>query len=60
LNVEGVISKVKELFEGHTKLLLKFNTFLPDGYEITPPQNEPTEIRETKNFAKKYLDKVKV
>ncbi|WJX56904.1 hypothetical protein P8452_42518 [Trifolium repens] len=59
LNVEGVISKVKELFEGHTELLLKFNTFLPDGYEITPPQNEPTEIRETKNFAKKYLDKVK-
>ncbi|CAJ2647760.1 unnamed protein product [Trifolium pratense] len=36
MNIEGVISKVKELLEGHEELLVKFNTFLPDGYSISP------------------------
>lgn len=27
---------MKELFKGHPNLILGFNTFLPEGYEIAP------------------------
>ena len=30
----GVISRVSELFDGHTELIVGFNTFLPPGYKI--------------------------
>ncbi|PHU27626.1 Paired amphipathic helix protein Sin3-like 2 [Capsicum chinense] len=31
----GVIARVKVLFKGHPRLILGFNAFLPNGYEIT-------------------------
>ncbi|KFM28479.1 Paired amphipathic helix protein Sin3-like 4 [Auxenochlorella protothecoides] len=34
IDTAGVILKVKELFKGHSELILGFNTFLPKGYEI--------------------------
>ena len=36
LNIDapGVIQRVSELFEGHTGLIVGFNTFLPPGYKI--------------------------
>ena len=44
----GIISKVKELFEGHANLIYGFNTFLRKGYGITfeddeaaPPKKQP-------------------
>jgi len=30
----GVINRVSELFDGHTELIVGFNTFLPPGYKI--------------------------
>ena len=30
----GVVKRVAELFEGHTKLIVGLNTFLPPGFEI--------------------------
>lgn len=52
-----MLARVKELFEGHEELLLKFNTYLVDEFEITPPPNKPEVNIE---YARKYLDKVKV
>ncbi|KAL6183667.1 hypothetical protein ACLB2K_045078 [Fragaria x ananassa] len=34
LDIESLIEMVKVFFEGHPDLLLGFNTFLPEGYEI--------------------------
>jgi hypothetical protein len=31
IDTPGVISRVSELFEGHTDLIVGFNTFLPPG-----------------------------
>ena len=35
LDTEGVIKRVKQIFRGHTDLILGFNQFLPKGHEIT-------------------------
>lgn len=34
IDTPGVIARVRELFHGHTALILGFNTFLPPGYKI--------------------------
>ena len=47
IDTPGVIQRVSELFEGHTDLIVGFNTFLPPGYkiEIESPQNgQPGQI----------------
>ena len=31
INTPGVIARVKQLFRGYNKLILGFNTFLPEG-----------------------------
>lgn len=54
----GVIARVKELFKGHNNLIFGFNTFLPKGYEITLPEDEPppkktVEFEEAINFVNK-------
>lgn len=41
INTEGVIERVKSLFEGHIDLILGFNQFLPPGYEIDIPESRP-------------------
>jgi paired amphipathic helix protein Sin3a len=44
INTPGVISRVKNLFKGYNKLILGFNTFLPEGegykIEITAEDEE--------------------
>ncbi|PHU25810.1 hypothetical protein BC332_04142 [Capsicum chinense] len=35
IDTVGVIARVKFLFKGQLRLILGFNTFLPNGYEIT-------------------------
>ncbi|XP_071692748.1 paired amphipathic helix protein Sin3-like 2 [Rutidosis leptorrhynchoides] len=35
IDTVGVIERVKELFKGYNNLIFGFNTFLPEGYEIT-------------------------
>ena len=34
IDTPGVMQRVKRLFAGSTRLILGFNTFLPDGYKI--------------------------
>ena len=34
IDTPGVIEQVSQLFRGYNKLILGFNTFLPDGYKI--------------------------
>jgi len=34
IDTPGVINRVRTLFKGYNKLILGFNTFLPDGYKI--------------------------
>lgn len=62
IDTGGVIARVKELFKGHRKLILGFNTFLPKGFEITLPleeddphplQKKPVEFKEAINFVNK-------
>ncbi|XP_051136877.1 paired amphipathic helix protein Sin3-like 4 [Andrographis paniculata] len=57
IDIDGVIAKVKELFEGNWGLILGFNAFLPEGYEITLPEDEsleePLEFDEAINFVSK-------
>lgn len=42
INTPGVIVRVKKLFKGYNKLILGFNTFLPEGeghkIELTPEE----------------------
>ncbi|XP_062023478.1 paired amphipathic helix protein Sin3-like 2 isoform X2 [Rosa rugosa] len=57
----GVIARVRELFKGHTKLLLGFNTFLPKGFEITLEEVEPIKTASQKlsmNDARTYIKEV--
>ncbi|XP_050383632.1 paired amphipathic helix protein Sin3-like 2 [Argentina anserina] len=54
----GVIARVKELFKGHTKLILGFNTFLPKGYEITLEEVEPKKTVEFEE-AISFVNKIK-
>ncbi|XP_041085739.1 paired amphipathic helix protein Sin3b-like isoform X3 [Polyodon spathula] len=39
IDTPGVISRVSQLFHGHTDLVLGFNAFLPPGYRIEIPKN---------------------
>lgn len=57
----GVIARVKELFKGHSNLILGFNTFLPKGYEITIDEDE-TPPKKTVEFeeAISFVNKIKV
>uniref|UniRef100_A0A0D6QR38 Histone deacetylase interacting domain-containing protein n=1 Tax=Araucaria cunninghamii TaxID=56994 RepID=A0A0D6QR38_ARACU len=62
IDTAGVIARVKELFKGHRKLILGFNTFLPKGYEITlPPEDEPPPKKQPVEFdqAINYVNKIK-
>ena len=36
VDTPGVIQKVSQLFRGYNKLILGFNTFLPEGHKIKP------------------------
>mmetsp|Transcript_29389 Transcript_29389/g.90944 ORF Transcript_29389/g.90944 Transcript_29389/m.90944 type:complete len:146 (-) Transcript_29389:2676-3113(-) len=37
IDTPGVIQQVSRLFRGYNKLILGFNTFLPDGYKVELP-----------------------
>ncbi|KAM5581524.1 paired amphipathic helix protein Sin3-like 2 [Rosa sericea] len=56
-----VIAKVKELFEGHNNLIMGFNTFLPEGIEISldedVPPKKPAEFREAIDFVNKIKER---
>ena len=59
----GVIGHVKRLFVGHRELILGFNAFLPNGYEIQlAPEPEQGPERGPVDFksAITYVNKIKV
>lgn len=63
IDTTGVISKVKELFEGNRDLILGFNAFLPKGCEITiPPEDEPFLKRKPVEFgeALDFVNRIRV
>ena len=39
IDTPGVIRRVSTLFQGNKKLVLGFNTFLPEGYKIELPMD---------------------
>jgi paired amphipathic helix protein Sin3a len=61
VDTAGVITRVKELFKGHRKLILGFNTFLPRGYEITLPPEVEEKKQPAVEFdqAINYVNKIK-
>lgn len=60
--IASMLARVKEMFEGHGELLLKFNTYLSDEFEITSSPEKPEVKKPEVNieYARKYLDQVKV
>ncbi|KAF3625274.1 Paired amphipathic helix protein Sin3-like 1 [Capsicum annuum] len=60
IDTTGVIARVKDLFKGHPKLILGFNTFLPKGYEITL-SDEDEAPKKTVQFeeAISFVNKIK-
>jgi paired amphipathic helix protein Sin3a len=60
VDTAGVITRVKDLFKGHRKLILGFNTFLPRGYEITlPPEEDKKQPAVEFDQAINYVNKIK-
>lgn len=62
IDTAGVIARVKDLFKGHSNLILGFNTFLPKGYEITLTDEEQAPPKKTVEFeeAISFVNKIKV
>ena len=44
LDMPGVICHVSSLFQGNRRLVLGFNTFLPEGYKIKMPVNGDIQL----------------
>lgn len=61
VDTAGVIARVGDLFKGHHSLILGFNTFLPEGYEITVPSEELRTRKQPVEFnqAINYVNKIK-
>ncbi|VVA90834.1 unnamed protein product [Arabis nemorensis] len=59
IDTEGVIGEIKDLFKGYKDLLLGFNTFLPQGYKITLPEEEKPKIRVDYKDAIGFVTKIK-
>ncbi|XP_058775155.1 paired amphipathic helix protein Sin3-like 2 [Vicia villosa] len=59
INVMDVVARVEILFKGNEELLLKFNDFLPNAFEIKSSPKKPSISAVNKEDANKYLDKVK-
>lgn len=53
---------MKELFKGHTNLILGFNAFLPKGFEITLADVEVVLPKKSVEFdeAISFVNKIKV
>lgn len=45
IDTNGLLVKIKELFEGDRELLLGLNNFLPPSLEIAPPPENGYDVR---------------
>ncbi|XP_071692749.1 paired amphipathic helix protein Sin3-like 2 [Rutidosis leptorrhynchoides] len=61
IDTAAVIERVKALFKGHNNLIFGFNTFLPEGYEITAIEDDFVPPPRTAEFdeAISFVSKVK-
>lgn len=54
-----MVARVKELFKGHKDLILGFNPFLPEGYQITPDDDEDaTSLKQTVDEDEEAADSI--
>jgi len=54
IDTNGVIIRVKTLFNGYPELILGFNAFLPKGYAIKlQEEKKPVDFVEAINFVNK-------
>lgn len=61
IDTVGVIARVKDLFKGHPRLILGFNTFLPKGYEITLNDEDEAPPKKVEfEEAISFVNKIKV
>ncbi|CAN4079305.1 unnamed protein product [Withania somnifera] len=62
IDTAGVIARVKDLFKGHPRLILGFNTFLPKGFEITLNDEDEAPPKKTVQFeeAISFVNKIKM
>ncbi|KAI3689496.1 hypothetical protein L2E82_47455 [Cichorium intybus] len=62
VDTTGVIARVKELFKGHRKLILGFNAFLAEGFEMTLSQEDEPEAKKPDEFeeAIQFVNKIKM
>ncbi|KAF0898962.1 hypothetical protein E2562_012660 [Oryza meyeriana var. granulata] len=58
IDTNGVIVRVKTLFNGYPELILGFNTFLPKGYAIKlQEEKKPVDFVEAINFVNKIKNR---
>uniref|UniRef100_A0A0D9UVW5 Histone deacetylase interacting domain-containing protein n=1 Tax=Leersia perrieri TaxID=77586 RepID=A0A0D9UVW5_9ORYZ len=58
IDTNGVIARVKTLFNGYPELILGFNTFLPKGYAIKlQEEKKPVDFVEAINFVNKIKNR---
>ncbi|XP_006645435.1 paired amphipathic helix protein Sin3-like 4 [Oryza brachyantha] len=58
IDTNGVIIRVKTLFNGYPELILGFNTFLPKGYAIKlQEEKKPVDFVEAINFVNKIKNR---
>ncbi|KAL9664924.1 hypothetical protein QQ045_020333 [Rhodiola kirilowii] len=60
INTHGIIERVKVVFQGHPDLILGFNNFLPAGYEIKFPLEEPAKKAAELKEALSFVNKIKI
>ncbi|BFG26776.1 hypothetical protein CerSpe_130500 [Prunus speciosa] len=58
IDTKGVCARVKALFKGQNHLILGFNQFLPQGYEIIPEEEDATPPLQKQTVDMKLLSRL--
>uniref|UniRef100_A0A3Q7IG83 Uncharacterized protein n=1 Tax=Solanum lycopersicum TaxID=4081 RepID=A0A3Q7IG83_SOLLC len=62
INPIGAIERIRELLKGYHSLILGFNAYLPNGYEIMLSYEEMTSLKNTTNYEEErnFVENIKV
>ncbi|XP_027767930.1 paired amphipathic helix protein Sin3-like 1 [Solanum pennellii] len=62
INPVGVIERVGELFKGYPSLIIGFNAYLPNGYEIMLSDEEKASLKNATNYEQErnFVENIKV
>ena len=62
INPVGVIERVRELSKWYPSLILGFNAYLPNGYEIMLNDEEKTSLKNATNYEEErhFVENIKV